>query len=837
MPGPRTDPAPAESGGPAGTGGPVARPVGLGPAEVARRVAEGRVNELPGATGRTVAQILRANVLTRVNAILAVLLALVLATGSLINGAFGLLIIANSATGVIQELRAKRTLERLSIVGRARPRVIRGDAAPAELDREQVVVDDLVALAAGEQVVVDGELIAARGLEVDESMLTGEAEPVAKAAGEEVLSGSHVVSGSAVYRATRVGAEAYAAQITAQARRFTLVDSELMAGIDRILRVITWLLVPAAALSIWTQLTRAEDAVGGWREAVLAMVASLVPMVPEGLVLMTSIAFAAGVVRLGKRRVLVNELPAIEGLARVSVVCADKTGTLTENRMRLGRVLDAAADPAGPTAPEAAPGHPAWAALAALCRVEERPNATATAIREGLDSRGVADPGWSATAEVPFSSTRKWSAARFGDRGTWVLGAPDVLADPAADPGPALAAAAAAAGRIAAGGRRVLLLARAAGEPPAAGAAPPAGLAPVALVVLEQTIRADARATLDYFAAEDVAVKVLSGDDAAGVGAVAAELGLPGAAHPVDARRLPADPRAFAEAVRANSVFGRVSPERKREMVNALTASGETVAMTGDGVNDVLALKDAAIGVAMGSGSAATRSVAQLVLLDDRFAALPPVVAEGRRVIAAIERVANLFLTKTIYSVLLALLVGIAGVRYPFEPIHVTVIGWFTIGVPAFVLALAPARERARPGFARRVFRLAAPAGAIAAAAVFGHWLTVLPPDGAPAGQWARAATGTLAVLIITASWVLAVVARPYRWWKVALLAGCAAGYAAIFLVPPIAAALHIAALDAAGWARAAAFALPAAALVELAWWVGRRRGGDPVRVIAAREA
>ncbi|WP_084210476.1 HAD-IC family P-type ATPase [Corynebacterium sphenisci] len=814
----------------------MARPVGLGPAEVARRVAEGRVNELPGATGRTVAQILRANVLTRVNAILAVLLALVLATGSLINGAFGLLIIANSAVGVIQELRAKRTLERLSIVGRARPRVIRGDAAPAELDREQVVVDDLVALAAGEQVVVDGELIAARGLEVDESMLTGEAEPVAKVAGEEVLSGSHVVSGSAVYRATRVGAEAYAAQITAQARRFTLVDSELMAGIDQILRVITWLLVPAAALSIWTQLTRAEDAVGGWREAVLAMVASLVPMVPEGLVLMTSIAFAAGVVRLGKRRVLVNELPAIEGLARVSVVCADKTGTLTENRMRLGRVLDAAADPADAGAPEAAPGHPAWPALAALCQVEERPNATATAIREGLDSRGVADPGWAATAEVPFSSARKWSAARFGDRGTWVLGAPDVLADPAAGPGPALAAAAAAAGAIAAGGRRVLMLARAAGEPTAAGA-PPAGLAPVALVVLEQTIRADARATLDYFAAEDVAVKVLSGDDAAGVGAVAAELGLPGADHPVDARRLPADPRAFAEAVRANGVFGRVSPERKREMVNALTASGETVAMTGDGVNDVLALKDAAIGVAMGSGAAATRSVAQLVLLDDRFAALPPVVAEGRRVIAAIERVANLFLTKTIYSVLLALLVGIAGVRYPFEPIHVTVIGWFTIGVPAFVLALAPAQERARPGFARRVLRLAAPAGAIAAAAVFGHWLTVLPPDGAPAGQWARAATGTLAVLVIVASWVLAVVARPYRWWKVALLAGCAAGYAAIFTVPALARVLRIAALEPGQWARAAAFALPAAAAVELVWRVGRRRAGGPLRPRGAGHA
>ncbi|WP_448852534.1 HAD-IC family P-type ATPase [Corynebacterium sp. 335C] len=830
-------------------------------AEVADRTRRGLVNELPPSSGRTVGQIIRANVFTRINTILAVLFGIVLFTGSIINGAFGLLIVANSIVGVVQELRAKRTLDRLSIVGRARPRVIRDGGPAREIDREEVVLGELVEAGAGDQVVVDGVVRSARGLEVDESMLTGESDPVAKSEGDEVFSGSAVVAGQGAYQATKVGREAYAAQLAAQASKFTLTRSELFGGINRILRVITWLLVPTGLLTIWTQLFRTGER--DIREALLAMVASLVPMVPEGLVLMTSIAFALGVIRLGRRRVLVNELPAIEGLARVSVVCADKTGTLTENRMVLGEVIapgpaaggssvsrDDAPIPAAPSAPaggadepegrapeiDAAADPAALRALAAMIALDVRPNATAVAIAEGLAAAGVEpDARAEVAADVPFTSARKWQAATFRGGSTWVLGAPDILAAP---DHPAAELAEDRQSR----GLRVLLLCRsdsAAGELDASGLGPespaeehPGLVEPAAVLVLEQKIRDDARDTLDYFEAEDVHVKVISGDNAGAVGAVARTLDLPGAESPVDARDLP-DPEAgerqreeFDRAVAENTVFGRVTPERKRQMVRALRDRGEVVAMTGDGVNDVLALKDADIGVAMGTGAPATRSVGQLVLLDDRFAAMPPVVAEGRRVIGNIERVANLFLTKTIYSVVLALAVGIIGHQYPFEPIHVTVTGWFTIGIPAFVLSLAPNHERARPGFASRVLRMAVPAGVIVGALTFAFWFLHYPKGERAVASAEVTSTATLVVLIVSAFWVLVCIARPYRWWKVLLLATSATAYVLIFTVPPLAELLR---LDIGGAAErplflsALAWGAAGAALVEIVHHLRRK--------------
>lgn len=815
-----------ESGADVGTAF-VTGPGGLTRDQVDQRIRAGLVNHLPPTSGRTVTDIIRANVFTRINAILAVLLAIVLWTGSWVNGAFGLLIIANSIVGVVQELRAKRTLDKLSIVGRARPMVIRDGAGARELDREEIVVDDLVELGAGDQIIVDGVARSVDGLDVDESPLTGESKPVHKNVGDPLYSGSHVVSGGGTQQATKVGANAYAAQLAAEASKFTLTDSELLRGINKILRVITWILIPTGALVIWTQLFRSGQPL---KESLLAMVASLVPMVPEGLVLMTSIAFAIGIVRLGRRRVLTNELPAIEGLARVDVVCVDKTGTLTENKMHVREVapLDDDAD--------AYAVHPV---LAALGRLEERPNATTMAINESLSERGIGDPGWAVTDKAPFTSARKWAGATFAgadgaDHGTWVLGAPDILAGDGS-------AALDRASELMAGGLRVLLLARAnadvaatvsdvvvgPGEPVEKH---PGVLEPVALVVLDQTLRPDARETLEYFERENVTVKVISGDNAASVGAVGRALDLPGAGRPVDARDLPdpdggeADREAFADAVEDGHVFGRVTADQKRAMVRALQSRGHVVAMTGDGVNDVLALKDANIGVAMGAGAPATRSVAQLVLLDNRFAVMPHVVAEGRRVIGNIERVANLFLTKTIYSVLLALAVGIIGYAYPFEPIHVTITGWFTIGIPAFVLSLAPNHERAKPGFSSRVFRLALPSGLIVGALTFGFWLWAYPgADAAPAVEGA-ASTATLIVLIITAFWVLAVVARPYEPWKLALLAVAGGAYFVIFLVRPIASVLHLHPVPTGLGLAAVLTGVAGAMLVETVWQINRKR-------------
>ena len=739
------------------------RPPGLTDAEVAQRVADGKTNDVPTRAARSVSDIVRANVFTRINAILGVLLIIVLSTGSVINGAFGLLIIANSAIGIIQELRAKQTLDKLAIVGQAKPLVRRQSGTKALMPSE-VVLDDIIELGPGDQIVVDGEVVEETNLEVDESLLTGEADPIAKDAGDNVMSGSFVVAGSGAYRATKVGREAYAAKLAEEASKFTLVNSELRSGINKILQFITYLLIPAGLLIIYTQLFTTD---AGWRESVLRMVGALVPMVPEGLVLMTSIAFAVGVVRLGRRQCLVNELPAIEGLARVDVVCADKTGTLTENGMRVSdlKPLDRRRPSATswPSSPPTTPGRmPA-------CRPSPRPTRCRRAGRP--------------TATAPFKSATKWSGASYGEHGNWVIGAPDVLLEPGSP-------VAEQAERIGSLGLRVLLLGSS--DLPVDHPDAPGTVTPVALVVLEQRIRPDARDTLDYFASQKVSIKVISGDNAVSVGAVAGSLGLEG--ETMDARQLPDQPDKLADTLEEYTTFGRVRPDQKRAMVHALQSRGHTVAMTGDGVNDVLALKDADIGVAMGSGSSASRAVAQIVLLDNKFATLPYVVGEGRRVIGNIERVSNLFLTKTVYSVLLAILVGLAGLAskifgsdpllFPFQPIHVTIAAWFTIGIPAFILSLAPNNERAHPGFVRRVMTSALPSGLVVGIATFTSYLVAYQGREASATQQTQASTAALITLLVTAVWVLAVVARPYQWWRVALVAVSGLAYVVIFSIP-----------------------------------------------------
>ena len=726
---------------------------GLTTAEVAERVAAGHGNSTARVTSRPVGEILRANLFTRFNAIIVVLCVLVLVFGAPPDALFGLVVVVNSGIGIVQELRARRVLDRLAVLGEEPVRV-RRDTAELTVPPAGVVRDDVVLLAAGDRVPVDGRVLVTEHGEIDESLLTGESDPVVKAVGDDVLSGSFVVAGSLAVRATAVGGEGYAARLVAEASRFSTSRSELLAGIDRFLRYVTWLIVPVGVLLVISQLLGSQ----GFAAAVVSSVAGVVPMIPEGLVLMTSIAFTVGVLRLSRRRCLVQELAAVEVLARVDVLCLDKTGTLTDATMDLTELRVFGGTEAD-----------AKRVLAALVGVEGKPNATLQAIASGVGEC----PRWSAAATVPFSSARKWSGADFGERGAWVLGAPDVLLG-LGDPHRAEAE------QLAATGLRVLALARVTAE----RLATPEAVAPcaaVALVVLAQRLRPDAERTLRYFAEQDVAVKVISGDNAASVGAVASALHVPGADHPVDARDLPDDPAELAEILDRTSVFGRVSPQQKRAFVAALRSRGHVVAMTGDGVNDVLALKDADLGVAMGSGAGATRSVARIVLLDDDFAVLPTVVAEGRRVLGNIERVANLFLTKTFYSVALALAVGVTRLPFPFLPRHVTLIGALTIGIPGFVLALAPNTRRAVPGFVPRVLRFAVPAGLLAAAATLGaYWparasgTTSLPAD---------RATAALALFLV-AMWALALVARPYTWWRVALLTAMALAFVLTAAIP-----------------------------------------------------
>jgi cation-transporting ATPase E len=730
---------------------------GLTAAEVAERVARGLVNDVPSAPTRTIGQIVRSNLVTRFNLLLGSLLAVILVVGPLQDALFGLVIVANTVVGIVQEVRAKRTLDRLEVVNAPRARVVR-DGRVAELAVGQVVLDDVLEAAAGDQVVVDGEVLEAGGLEVDESLLTGESEPVARRPGDRLLSGSFVAAGSGRYRATKVGREAYAVRLAEEARRFTLARSELRAGVDQILKYVTWALVPTAVLLFVSQLRLEHGVRAGLRGAVAGTVA----MVPEGLVLLTSVAFAVGVVRLGRRQVLVRELPAVETLARVDVICFDKTGTITAGDLA---VQDLIASGDGAAEAAVAGGRGARGAAA------PNPNATLRAIGEAFP----APDGWRPEAAVPFSSARKWSGASFAGHGAFLLGAPEVL----------LAGAPADGGRdllrraevIATEGRRVVLLAEA---PALDGQRPPAGLRPRAMVVIGDRVRDDAAGTIAWFTDEGVQVKVVSGDHPRTVAAIAGQVGIPGAGQPVDARTLPEDQAELAGLVEGRSVFGRVVPRQKRAMVQALAGRGHVVAMTGDGVNDVLALKDADLGIAMGGGSAASRAVAELVLLDGRFATLPSVMAEGRRVIANIERVAKVFVTKTVYATVLALAVGLAGLAFPFLPRHLTLISSLTIGIPGFFLALEPCTQRARPGFVRRTLAFAVPAGLTAAAGTLVAY-QIADVANVPQDEARTAATLALAGLGLV---VLALAARPLNAPRRLLVAAMAGGFVVVLLVP-----------------------------------------------------
>ena len=730
---------------------------GLSSEEVASRVRDGLLNVTDQASTRSIRSIIRANTVTRFNAVLLVMFAAIAAVGAFKDSIFIWVVVLNALVGIIQELRARRSLDALQLVATPQTRVRRA-GVESTVAVGEIVQDDLVVISRGDEIPVDAIVVDATGIEIDESLLTGEAEPVTKQIGDLVLSGSFVVAGSGLVQASAVGDDSYARKLTQVARQFTLTRSELRAGIDSILRMVSFVVAPVAILLLWSQRRSGES----FPSAIAGTVAGVVAMVPEGLVLLTSVAFAAGVVRLGRQGVLTRELYAIEGLARVDILCIDKTGTLTVPGMRLVEVVPITTDPAALQIPRM---------LSALASLDAYPNPSAAAIAAAFPPDGSTTP----VAQVEFSSARKWSGGTFDGYGTWILGAPDfVLVDENTNNQLVLSDAA----KRAVSGNRVLMLAHT-GQP-LDGVSLPSGLYGVAIVELAEELKGDVGSTLRFFGEQGVDVKLISGDSPATVATIATRAGLLAPAA-FDARLLPDDDEALREVLAANNAFGRVSPEQKRRIVRSLKASGRTVAMTGDGVNDLLAMKDSDIGVAMGSGSAATRSVAQFVLIDDSFASLPRVVAEGRRVIANIERLANLFVTKTVYALLLALATGVGRLPFPFLPRQLSVVGTLTIGIPSFILAFEPGASRAKPGYVTRVLRFAIPSGTIAAIATFAAYADARTDQ----ATLAQARTTSTVVLFCVAMWILSLPIRPLNKRRVLLLTTIVALFGALILAGP----------------------------------------------------
>ncbi|MBF4563049.1 HAD-IC family P-type ATPase [Microbacterium sp. VKM Ac-2870] len=747
--------------------------VGLTAEEAENRTADGRSNAYRAETSRSAASIIRANVFTLFNGIVFACFGILFALGRWQDALFGFAAVANAVIGSVQEFRAKAALDKLALLNAASARVRRG-GVEREIAQTEVVLGDILVLRAGDQVPADARVVGSRGLQIDESMLTGESDAVDKQAGDEALSGSIVVGGDGDAQVIRVGADSYANTFADEAKRFSLVGSELRDSINRVLTWVGWGIGPIGLLVLNAQMQvaggwRVAWESGSWVQAVVNTIASLTAMIPLGLVLMTSITFAVGAARLAARQVLVNELPAVEGLARVDIICLDKTGTLTEGEIAYDDafVLDEVAG---------------WRRTLAWYGAAPEANATARTLREPFapDAAGGAR---AARETISFSSARKWSAASFADdgdpAGAWVLGAPEMVFGAAAtDANDPLGAAVI---ERASTGRRTLVLAYAPTELTAADAEAerlPADLIPVAVLTFREKVRSDAAQTLEYFRAQGVGIRIISGDNPRTVAAIAREVGVD-AEEGFDARQLPDDDEALADVLEEHAVFGRVSPDQKKRMVVALQSRGHTVAMTGDGVNDALAIKTADIGIAMNSGAAATKAVARLVLLDGRFSHLPDVVAEGRQVIANIERVSMLFLTKTTYATLLAILFGVLLLEFPFLPRQLSITDGLTIGIPAFFLALMPNAQRYIPGFLRRSLSFAIPTGVIVAGTLTIYTLSVRS-----AGVGVdELRTGATIILAVVGIWILAVLSRPLNRYKGAVVGGMFIALVVIFSV------------------------------------------------------
>jgi len=736
---------------------------GLTAAQVAERVAGGRANTQTQPSSRSVGDILRENIFTLFNGILTACFVVVVLLGDLRDGFFFGIVIVNALIGIVQEYRAKRVLDRAALLAAPHSRV-RRDGEVVTVPLEDVVLDDLLVLRPGDQIPADAVVAESTGLSLDESLLTGESDPVFKDEDSPLLSGSHVVTGTGLAVVTAVGADSYASRLTSEIRKHSLVRSELREATNRILVYLSWILGPLILITlvgrVFTYGGFAQVFVDDrWRRALVEAVAAVVGMIPEGLVLLTSLAFGVAAIQLASRKVLVQELAAVEVLARVDVLCLDKTGTLTTGELALHG-----------TEPLCDPGavELAETALAAFGS-DEAGNATSGILGTHFRREGI-----HVGRRIPFSSATKYSAVTMtvgGAESSWVLGAPERVLD-------GHPRELARATELAASGLRTLALARAVDPLPAEVHTPLTGtrVEPALLVLLSETLRPEARETLGFFREQAVRVVVMSGDNPVTVAAIARELQLEGDA--VDASTLTTDEQ-LADALETASVLGRVSPDQKRAAVRLLKERGRTVAMTGDGVNDAMAVKDADLGIAMGTGTAATKAVSRVVLLDDRFDRLPDVLASGRRVIANVERVSNIFLAKTTYGILLALVSAVVLWPFPFLPRQLTLVSTLAIGIPSFFLALAPNKRIYTPGVLGRILRYSIPTGVIAgvtAIVAYAPLYCSIPLH--------EARSVTTVALFCVSLWLLCVLTRPLSGARWLLLAAVAAAFVLVCVIP-----------------------------------------------------
>jgi magnesium-transporting ATPase (P-type) len=777
---------------------------GLSSKEAAARLR--KLGAPPETSSRSTSSIVAGNVFTLFNAIIAVFFVLDMGLGLYADSLFGLIAVINSYIGIRQELNAKRTLDEVAVLVAPRARVIR-DGKTVELLADEVVPGDLVAIGPGDQLVADGRVIASRGLTLDESMLTGEADGIRKDAGDEVLSGSFAVSGSGHYEIEAVREKSYAGRLAGEAKAFRHPLSPLQQEVNRVIIVSTYAMIPLAILLLASLKIRSV----GLQSAAETATAGLVTLIPEGLVLLMSVTFAVAAVRLARRDTLIQQMSATESLASVDTICVDKTGTLTEGELRLRGVEFAeGVDPAVGAA-----------VLGRFAASAGDRNKTLETIAE----RYPGDPG-QVRAEVPFSSEYKWSgvslAGSGAGAGTFVLGAPDVLEEAGA-----LVLPPALATKLAeetAAGRRVVAFGRSGEALPADPSASPAPrLSPVALVVLEETLREDAKATIEFMREQEVDLKLISGDAAATVTAVAYAVGVPREAGVVEGPDLPDDPEALQEVALANTIFCRIKPEQKKALVKALVAAGRYVAMIGDGVNDVPALKQARMAVAMGSGTQVTKGVADVVLLKDQFSRLPEAIGEGRRIARNIHRLGRLYLTKSVYAATLIVLVAVPGFAFPFLPRHLTMAAFLTIGIPSFVLALAPSDGPLYRGrLIRALAAFAVPAGVATGLASILSCLLVNTVAGGGLAAGRTAATTTLIVLGL--AFVLLLERGPGREhiaiqsYMLAMVAGLGALYALMLAAEPVRKFFELEILDATQWFLALLAAAVGLTIAALAW-------------------
>ena len=656
---------------------------GLTAEEVSDREAEGLINVTVRKGQKTVRQIVLSHTLTYFNLLNILLGILVATTGQWKNMLFLGIIIGNSAIGIFQELKVKSLIDNLTVITAARVIAIR-DGVEEEMPIDNIVVDDVIKLGPGDQVVTDGRVFDCRGLEVNESMLTGESQAVKKKDGDQVLSGSFIIAGTALQRVDKVGNESYASQLVAKASHKKRASSEMQRTIGRIIQVVSVIIIPVGLLLYRSQMI----ANGGvFANAIIRTVSGIIGMIPEGLVLLTSVSFIIGVGRLANKKALVQEMPSIESLARANIICTDKTGTITTGELRVNEVL-----PMGRVTRDQV-----MDIMAHINSAFTDTNVT----QDALNAAFGKSKGWDARGIIPFSSERKFRAVSFDGQGDYVLGAPEFIV-------PNNKAALDVVDNYSQQGYRVLLLGRSKGINPETG--DKGAVTPIAAIIISDVSKEDWKETFAYFAKSGVAIKVLSGDNPLTVSSVAKKAGIAGAEKYVDATKLPEDPTAFRQAVMKYSVFGRVKPEQKQAFIKAWQAAGMTVAMVGDGVNDVLAIKDADCGIAMASGSEAAKQAAHIVLMDSDFSSMKDIVKEGKTIIANIERVSSLYLTKTIYSCLLSVIFILLKTPYPFTTLQMGLINLCGIGMPSFLLTLEQQEDVTTSGFLKHVLQTSLPA-------------------------------------------------------------------------------------------------------------------------------